>query len=186
MWSRRSAAYARRARSAATRDVPGRTPVASDEATPTPRNAWSASRRVRRTTPPPAPRPPGARTRRLVCPARPPLSAAPWRRTSRRGWDAAPPTVADDRRRVGRAGVSQGRATRQTRRGPRRGRHREWGVARDEPVAARTRFLRAVYLLAVGTESLQGRVGAAWLEVVALRREDLPPRLHEAFGAVGA
>ena len=59
-------------------------------------------------------------------------------------------------------------------------------MARDEPVAARTRFLRAVYLLAVGTESLQGRVGAAWLEVVALRREDLPPRLHEAFGAVGA
>ena len=57
-------------------------------------------------------------------------------------------------------------------------------MARDEPVAARTRFLRAVYLLAVGTESLQERVGAAWLELVALRRDDLPAHLHEAFAVV--
>ena len=59
-------------------------------------------------------------------------------------------------------------------------------MAQDEAGAAPARFLRAVYLLAVGTESLQERVGAAWLELVALRRDDLPAHLHEAFAVVEA
>lgn len=49
---------------------------------------------------------------------------------------------------------------------------------------AQTRFLRAVHALAISTESLQERVGAAWLELMALRRDDLPPALHEAFADV--
>ena len=60
-------------------------------------------------------------------------------------------------------------------------------VARqDEPGVARARFLRAVYALAVGTESLQDRVGVAWLELMALTQGDLPPHLHEAFSVVEA
>jgi hypothetical protein len=59
-------------------------------------------------------------------------------------------------------------------------------VEQGEASAARARFLRAVYALAVGTESLQERVGAAWLELMPLRRDDLPERLHEAFGVIEA
>ncbi len=51
---------------------------------------------------------------------------------------------------------------------------------------ARARFVRALYVLAVGTESLQERVGAAWLELMALKQGDLPPHLHEAFAVVEA
>ena len=60
------------------------------------------------------------------------------------------------------------------------------GIARDEAGAARTRFLRAVYLLAVGTESLQERLGAAWLELLPLTRDDLPATLHQSFAVVEA
>ena len=56
----------------------------------------------------------------------------------------------------------------------------------DEPGLARARFVRAVYVLAVDTESLQERVGAAWLELMALKQGDLPPHLHEAFGIIEA
>ena len=54
----------------------------------------------------------------------------------------------------------------------------------DEVSVARARFLRAVYALAVGTDSLQERLGAAWLELMALTRDDLPAHLHEAFAVV--
>lgn len=59
-------------------------------------------------------------------------------------------------------------------------------VAQDEAGAARARFVRAVYVLAVGTESLQERVAAAWLELMALKQGDLPAHLHEAFAVVEA
>jgi hypothetical protein len=59
-------------------------------------------------------------------------------------------------------------------------------MTQDETGAARARFLRAVYLLAVGTESLQERVSAAWLELLPLTRDDLLPSLHEAFAVVEA
>ena len=60
-------------------------------------------------------------------------------------------------------------------------------VAQQDDVGlARARFLRAVYVLAVGTESLQERVGSAWLELMALTQGDLPPHLHEAFAVVEA
>jgi hypothetical protein len=58
------------------------------------------------------------------------------------------------------------------------------GVEQSETRTAQARFLRAVHALAVSTESLQERVGAAWLELMALRRDDLPPALHDEFGAV--
>jgi hypothetical protein len=51
---------------------------------------------------------------------------------------------------------------------------------------ARARFLRAVYVLAVGTESLQERVSAAWLELMAVKQSDLPDHLHRAFAEVEA
>ena len=56
----------------------------------------------------------------------------------------------------------------------------------DEAGVARARFLRAVYALAVGTDSLQERVGTAWLELMALKQGDLPAHLHEAFAVVEA
>ena len=56
----------------------------------------------------------------------------------------------------------------------------------DEPSVAQARFLPALYVLAVGTESLQERVGAAWLELMALTQGDLPPHLHAAFGVIEA
>ena len=60
-------------------------------------------------------------------------------------------------------------------------------MAQQEGVGlARARFLRAVYVLAVGTESLQERVGVAWLELMALKQGDLPAHLHEAFSIVEA
>jgi hypothetical protein len=51
---------------------------------------------------------------------------------------------------------------------------------------ARARFVRALYELAVGTDSLQERLSAAWLELLPLRQEDLPPSLQEAFAAIEA
>jgi hypothetical protein len=57
-------------------------------------------------------------------------------------------------------------------------------VEQSEIRTAQTRFLRAVHALAISTDPLQERVGAAWLELMALRRDDMPPALHEAFGAV--
>jgi hypothetical protein len=51
---------------------------------------------------------------------------------------------------------------------------------------ARARFLRAVYVLAVGTESLQERVSAAWLELMAVKQSDLPADLHADFAEVEA
>jgi hypothetical protein len=57
-------------------------------------------------------------------------------------------------------------------------------VEQAEIGTAQARFLRAVHALAVSPESLQDRVGAAWLELMALRRDDLPPALHEAFDVV--
>ncbi len=50
----------------------------------------------------------------------------------------------------------------------------------------RARLLRAVYLLAAGTESLQERLSTAWLELMPLRRDDLPVSFHEAFGVIEA
>jgi hypothetical protein len=51
---------------------------------------------------------------------------------------------------------------------------------------ASARFVRAVYQLATGTGSLQERLAAAWLELMPLKREDLPERLQEAFTIVEA
>ena len=51
---------------------------------------------------------------------------------------------------------------------------------------ARVRFVRAMYELAVSSSSLQERVSAAWLELLPLRREDLPEPLRPAFGTVEA
>jgi hypothetical protein len=59
-------------------------------------------------------------------------------------------------------------------------------VAQEESGVARARFARAVYALAVGTESLQERVGAAWLELMGLQQGDLPAHLHAAFAVVEA
>ncbi len=57
-------------------------------------------------------------------------------------------------------------------------------VERSELTAAQSRFLRAVHVLAVSTDALPERVSAAWLELMALRRDDLPPALQDAFGIV--
>jgi hypothetical protein len=57
-------------------------------------------------------------------------------------------------------------------------------VEQAEMRTTQTRFLRAVHALSVSTESLQERVGAAWLELMSLRRDDLPPALHESFAVV--
>ena len=51
---------------------------------------------------------------------------------------------------------------------------------------ARARFIRAVYQLAISTEALQERVGAAWVELMPLRREDLPATLQAAFVVIEA
>ena len=51
---------------------------------------------------------------------------------------------------------------------------------------ARARFVRAVYQLAISTEALQERVGAAWVELMPLRREDLPAAWQEAFAVIEA
>jgi hypothetical protein len=51
---------------------------------------------------------------------------------------------------------------------------------------APTRFVRAMYELAVGSGSLSERVSAAWLELLPLRREDVPPALQEAYAAIEA
>ena len=52
--------------------------------------------------------------------------------------------------------------------------------------AAHARFVRALYELTVSTGSLQERVSAAWLELLPLRREDLPAALQEAYATVEA
>ncbi len=51
---------------------------------------------------------------------------------------------------------------------------------------ARTRFVRAMYELAVGAGPLQERVTAAWVELLPLQRGDLPDALQQAFAAVEA
>ena len=51
---------------------------------------------------------------------------------------------------------------------------------------ARARFVRAVYQLAISTEALQERLGAAWVELMPLRREDLPTALQAAFAVIEA
>jgi hypothetical protein len=53
-----------------------------------------------------------------------------------------------------------------------------------EPATAR--LVRAMYQLAVATTTLQERLGAAWLELMPLRREDLPESLRGSFAAVEA
>jgi hypothetical protein len=55
-----------------------------------------------------------------------------------------------------------------------------------ETNAAETQFTRALYELSTGTESIQERLGAAWLALMALTKDDLPPDLREAFGAIEA
>ena len=51
---------------------------------------------------------------------------------------------------------------------------------------ARARFVRAVYQLAIRTEALQERVGAAWVALRPLCREDLPATLQAAFAVIEA
>ena len=51
---------------------------------------------------------------------------------------------------------------------------------------ARARFVRAVYQLAISPEALQERVGAAWVELMPLRREDLPTAWQAAFAVIEA
>jgi hypothetical protein len=51
---------------------------------------------------------------------------------------------------------------------------------------ARARFVRALYELVVSTGSLQERVSAAWLELLPLRQDDLPPPLQAAYAAIEA
>jgi len=43
-----------------------------------------------------------------------------------------------------------------------------------------------MYQLAIGTTTLQERLSAAWLELMPLRREDLPEGLRASFAAVEA
>jgi hypothetical protein len=47
-----------------------------------------------------------------------------------------------------------------------------------------TRLAKAVELLAVGTESIQERLSAAWLELMPLSRSDFPVELQEHFSVV--
>ena len=49
---------------------------------------------------------------------------------------------------------------------------------------AQQRFAQAVYLLATGQERIQERLAAAWVEVMPLRRDDIPVALREAFAAI--
>ncbi len=58
-------------------------------------------------------------------------------------------------------------------------------MAADEGTTG-LRFLRAVQVLAVSADSLPERVSGAWLELMALRRDDLPEPLREAFAVVEA
>ena len=51
---------------------------------------------------------------------------------------------------------------------------------------ARARFVRAMYELGVSSGSLQERVSAAWLELLPLRRDDLPAALQAAFAIIEA
>ena len=52
--------------------------------------------------------------------------------------------------------------------------------------AVRARFVRALYELAVGGGVLQERLGAAWTELLPLRREDLPEGSREAYAVIEA
>ncbi len=51
---------------------------------------------------------------------------------------------------------------------------------------AETQLAKALYELAVETGSIQERLSAAWLVLMALTKEDLPPELREAFGVIEA
>jgi hypothetical protein len=53
-----------------------------------------------------------------------------------------------------------------------------------EPNSAEAQITRALYELTVGTDSIQERLGAAWLVLMALTKEDIPPSLREAFGTI--
>jgi hypothetical protein len=59
-------------------------------------------------------------------------------------------------------------------------------MEQDEAPMARVHFLRAVHQLTVSTDSLQERLSAAWVELLAVRRDDLPPALREPFAVVAA
>jgi hypothetical protein len=46
------------------------------------------------------------------------------------------------------------------------------------------RFVQAVYLLATSSGRIQERVSAAWLELMPLRRDDIPPELSDLFNTI--
>ncbi|MBI2759824.1 MAG: hypothetical protein HYX51_00150 [Chloroflexi bacterium] len=50
--------------------------------------------------------------------------------------------------------------------------------------AVHQRFVQAVYLLATSSGRIQERVSAAWLELMPLRRDDVPPELSDLFSAI--
>lgn len=52
----------------------------------------------------------------------------------------------------------------------------------ENQVAAR--LAKAVEMLATGTDSIQERVSAAWLELMPLTRHDFPEALQQYFGVV--
>jgi hypothetical protein len=47
-------------------------------------------------------------------------------------------------------------------------------------------FAKALAELATGTGTIQERLSSAWLELMALTKNDLPPQLKEAFGLIEA
>jgi hypothetical protein len=54
-------------------------------------------------------------------------------------------------------------------------------MATEQPAA---RFVKALYELAVGTDSLQERLSAAWVELMPLKLDDLPEGLRKPFELV--
>lgn len=52
--------------------------------------------------------------------------------------------------------------------------------------AARARFTRAVFELATGADSIQERLSAAWVELMPLKKDDVPQALREAFEPIEA
>jgi hypothetical protein len=60
------------------------------------------------------------------------------------------------------------------------------GMAEQMVEEPATRFARALYELATGTESLQERLTAAWVELMPLKQDDLPEALRERFEVIEA
>ena len=50
----------------------------------------------------------------------------------------------------------------------------------------RARFTRAVVELATGVDSIQERLSAAWVELMPLKKEDLPEALRQIFEPIEA